>query len=84
MKLNDFQRVRPWLDKYFVKSRFLRGGAIMRQVFLLVFGFLITCSSIAGCGSSTDTIDLGAIDPNEEMGVEEETIKPVNASASEV
>lgn len=56
----------------------------MRHVLLLVFGFLITCSSIAGCGGTTETTDLGAMDPNEEMGTEEETIKPVNVPASEV
>ncbi|TWU19964.1 hypothetical protein [Allorhodopirellula heiligendammensis] len=56
----------------------------MRHFYLLVFGLLIACNSISGCGSSTATTDLGAIDPNEQMGTEEEEIKPVNVPASEV
>lgn len=56
----------------------------MRQFYFFVFGLMLICGSIGGCGSSTATTDLGAIDPNEEMGMEEEAIEPVNVPASEV
>ncbi|TWT67449.1 hypothetical protein CA85_23000 [Allorhodopirellula solitaria] len=56
----------------------------MRPLYLQVLCSLLTCGFIAGCGNTTETTSLGAMDPSEEMGMEEENIKPVRVPASEV
>lgn len=56
----------------------------MRRVFVLVLGLFLFSSSMVGCGDNSVTTDLGAMDPSEDMGMEEENIKPVNVPESEV